>query len=145
MNLSGRSVRAAAAYYKIPPAEILAVHDELELPLGTISLKAGGGLSGHNGLRSMKDALGSGEFWRLRIGVGRPPGRLPGEGGRPVKGKGEGGSGDVADWVLSDFTPAEEETLEAALDAGAALLSRLLAEEPETLLPEWKKKRAGEE
>jgi PTH1 family peptidyl-tRNA hydrolase len=137
MNLSGESVFAAASFYKINIEEIIVVHDELELPLGTISLKFSGGLGGHNGLRSMKKVFGSADFWRLRIGIGRPDSRLPGEGG--PKGSGEG----VYDWVLSDFSEAEKEILIPALDAGAGLLQQLISNEPETLLDEWKKKNVS--
>jgi PTH1 family peptidyl-tRNA hydrolase len=143
MNLSGISVKAASAYHSISPGGIIAVHDELELPLGYLSLKFGGGLGGHNGLRSMKENLGTPEFWRLRIGIGRPPGRDPGEGGPPVKGIHEGGDGRIAQWVLSNFHHSELECLEAVLEEGASLLVRALQEEPETLLPEWKKKQVG--
>ena len=87
MNLSGEAVRSAASFFKIPPEKILVVHDELELPLGTICLKYSGGLGGHNGLRSMKASLGSADFWRLRIGIGRPGDRLPGQGGPPGSGR----------------------------------------------------------
>ena len=141
MNRSGESVFAAASFFKIKPEEIIVIHDELELPLGTISLKFSGGLGGHNGLRSMKQSFGSADFWRLRIGIGRPDARLPGEGGREGSGKG------VIDWVLSDFSAAEEEILFPALDAGAALLQQTFVREPETLLNEWKKKKIvlGEE
>jgi PTH1 family peptidyl-tRNA hydrolase len=137
MNLSGESVFAAAAFYKIGPEEIIVVHDELELPPGTVSLKKGGGLGGHNGLRSMKQCFGTSDFWRLRIGVGRPAGRKPGEGGRPVKGARDGGPGDIADWLLSDF--AKDPALDAALEAAAAVLVRAFEAGPEPLLPEWKK------
>jgi PTH1 family peptidyl-tRNA hydrolase len=139
MNLSGESVFAVAAFYKIRPEEIIVVHDELELLPGTVSLKFGGGLGGHNGLRSMKQCFGTADFWRLRIGVGRPAGRKPGEGGRPVKGAREGGPGDIADWVLSDFGAAEEPALGAALEAAATALVRAFEAGPEPLLPEWKK------
>jgi PTH1 family peptidyl-tRNA hydrolase len=135
MNLSGESVQAAAVFFKIRAEEILLVHDELELPLGTISLKFSGGLGGHNGLRSMKACFGSAAFWRLRIGIDRPGDRLPGEGGPPGSGRG------IYEWVLSDFTAAETEILFPALEAGAALLARALISDPEKLLPEWKKKR----
>jgi len=134
MNLSGESVQAVAAFYKIDVKEIIVIHDELELPLGVISLKFSGGLGGHNGLRSMKKSFNSADFWRIRIGIGRPDSRLPGEGGHA--GSGEG----VYDWVLSDFSGAERETLNPALDAGAGLLQQLSANEPEPLLNEWKKK-----
>jgi PTH1 family peptidyl-tRNA hydrolase len=133
MNLSGDSVRAAASFFRISPDRIIVVHDELELPLGTVSLKFSGGLGGHNGLRSMKARLGTADFWRLRVGIGRPPGRLPGEGGPP------GSGGDVSGWVLSDFGAAEAPLLEAALAAASGLLVRALDAGPEGLLPEWKK------
>jgi PTH1 family peptidyl-tRNA hydrolase len=135
MNLSGESVLAAASFFKIKLEEIIVIHDELELPLGTISLKYAGGLGGHNGLRSMKKSFTSADFWRLRIGIGRPDSRLPGEGG--PEGSGEG----IIDWVLSDFARGEREKLAPALDAGADLLQKTFICEPETLLDEWKKKK----
>ena len=135
MNLSGESVAAAASFFKIKNDAVLVVHDELELPLGTLSLKFSGGLGGHNELRSVKACFGTADFWRLRIGIGRPDSRLPGEGGPP--GSGEG----IVDWVLSDFGPAEKETLDRVLNAAAKLLIKALAGEPETLLSEWAKKK----
>ena len=135
MNLSGEPVHQASSFFKIKPESILVVHDELELPLGTISLKWGGGLGGHNGLRSMKACFGSADFWRIRIGIGRPDNRAPGEGGRP--GSGEG----IVDWVLSDFSPPEREILEGILEASSALLLRVLAEGPQSLLKEFGKKK----
>ena len=140
MNLSGLSVQAAASFHAISPGQIIIVHDELELPLGFLSLKFGGGLGGHNGLRSIKKALGTAEFWRIRIGIGRPPGRLPGKGGPPLKNTDDGG-GEIARWVLSDFNCDETEILKTVLEAGASLLVCTLTEEPETLLAEWKKKQ----
>ena len=137
MNLSGVSVQAAAAFYKIKTEEIIVVHDELELPLGFISLKFSGGLGGHNGLRSMQKSLGSADFWRLRIGLGRPDSRKPGEGGPEGSGKG------VIDWVLSDFTDNETGTLGLVLKIGASLLLQAFTCEPETLLGEWAKKYVG--
>ena len=135
MNLSGDSVQAAAAFFKIDVKEIIVIHDELELPLGVISLKYSGGLGGHNGLRSMKKSFNSADFWRIRIGIGRPDSRLPGEGGH--EGSGEG----VYDWVLSDFSKNEQETLMPALDMGANLLMKTFQDDPETLLKEWAKKK----
>jgi PTH1 family peptidyl-tRNA hydrolase len=135
MNLSGESVFAAAAFYKIKINEILIVHDELELPLGYLSLKDAGGLGGHNGLRSMNKCFGSADFWRLRIGLGRPDARLPGQGG--MEGSGEG----IVDWVLSNFTSDEKEALVPVFEAGAELLQKTFVCEPETLLNEWKKKK----
>jgi PTH1 family peptidyl-tRNA hydrolase len=146
MNLSGESIRGAAAFFKIPAPSILLVHDELELPPGTVSLKFSGGLGGHNGLRSMKAAFGTADFWRLRIGIGRPGDRPPGKGGPPLGGAKNGGP-DIAGWVLSDFKAPEKETLNHTLAAAAELLVLALAGEPESLLPEWGKKKVttGEE
>ena len=135
MNLSGESVFKAASFFKIKTESVIVVHDELELPLGTISLKFGGGLGGHNGLRSMKASFGSADFWRLRIGIGRPDSRLPGEGGPP--GSGEG----IIDWVLSDFDAAETEILNKVLEKGAELLLSAFVDDAGTLLPEWAKKK----
>ena len=89
MNLSGDAISEAARFYKIPPEDILIVHDEIELPLGTVSLKWSGGLGAHNGLRSAKAQLGTADFWRLRFGVGKPA------------------NGNVADYVLGRFTEDE--------------------------------------
>jgi peptidyl-tRNA hydrolase, PTH1 family len=90
MNESGRSVAAAAKFYKVGSEDLLAIHDEVDLELGRMQARLGGGLAGHNGLRSMASALRSPEFLRLRIGVGRPERGDP----RPV-----------SDWVLSPFAP----------------------------------------
>jgi peptidyl-tRNA hydrolase, PTH1 family len=125
MNLSGQSVSQAASFFKINPDAILVVHDELELPLGVVSLKFSGGLGGHNGLRSMKASLGSADFWRIRIGIGRP---VP-------------DSQAVIDWVLSDFDASEREILDKVLETAAELLMNVLAGNPEDFLPEWAKKK----
>jgi peptidyl-tRNA hydrolase, PTH1 family len=90
MNESGRSVAAAAKFYKVGSEDLLAIHDEVDLEPGRMQARLGGGLAGHNGLRSMASALRSPEFLRLRIGVGRPERGDP----RPV-----------SDWVLSPFAP----------------------------------------
>jgi PTH1 family peptidyl-tRNA hydrolase len=123
MNRSGDSVIAAAAFFTIKPEHILVVHDELELSLGQVSLKFSGGLGGHNGLRSLKARLGTADFWRLRIGIGRP------------------NHDDISLWVLSDFSPPEREVLGPVLEAAAGVLIRALAGEPQGLLPEWSKKK----
>ncbi|MCL2127122.1 MAG: aminoacyl-tRNA hydrolase [Treponema sp.] len=136
MNLSGESAAAAASFYKIGLDEIIVVHDEIELPFGTLSLKFSGGLGGHNGLRSMKACFGGPGFWRLRVGIGRPDGRPPGKGGSPESSLEAG----IADWVLSDFTAAETEALAPVFQAGAELLVQALVCGPETLLGEWAKK-----
>jgi PTH1 family peptidyl-tRNA hydrolase len=134
MNNSGDSIGAAASFLKIPPEKILLVHDELELPLGTVSLKFSGGLGGHNGLRSMKARFGTADFWRLRIGIGRPDDRKPGQGGPQGSGRG------VIGWVLSGFSAEEEAVLAGVFPAAAAALTEALVRGPETLLPEWAKK-----
>jgi len=125
MNNSGVSIQTAASFYKIPVEEILIVHDELELPLGCLSLKFSGGLGGHNGLRSIRECFGSVDFWRLRIGIGRPDSEFS----------------SVYDWVLSDFSKTEEELLNAALKTGVELLQQVLTMEPDSLLKEWTKKK----
>jgi PTH1 family peptidyl-tRNA hydrolase len=137
MNLSGESVFQAASFFKIKSDAVIVAHDELELPLGTLSLKFSGGLGGHNGLRSMKACFGTADFWRIRIGIGRPDNRLPGEGGPP--GSGEG----IVDWVLSNFNAEETEKLGRVLEAGAELLLRVFSDGPQSLLPEWAKKNVG--
>lgn len=92
MNESGRAVQAALAFFRVPPSDLIVVHDELDLPFGTLRIKVGGGHAGHNGLRSITECLGSSDFVRLRFGIGRPP---------------AGFVGDVADFVLSDFNIEE--------------------------------------
>jgi PTH1 family peptidyl-tRNA hydrolase len=104
MNESGRSVQAAAAFFKLEPDAVLVVHDEGDLPVGRLQLRLGGGLAGHNGLRSIAQRLGTPEFMRLRVGVGRP---------------GRGDRRGLADYVLSDFEPVDgpEELVVRAADA----------------------------
>ncbi|MDR2659384.1 MAG: aminoacyl-tRNA hydrolase [Spirochaetaceae bacterium] len=126
MNLSGDSVIAAANFYKINSAEILVVHDELDLPLGQVSFKEGGGLGGHNGLRSIKAALGSADFWRMRIGIGRPGGK-------------KDPSADISAWVLSDFTKEEVAVLQQIQKDCADALFQAVVKGPDTLLPAWSK------
>jgi len=114
MNLSGGPVASVGGYYKIPPERIIVVHDEIDLPFGTIRLKQGGGDAGHNGVKSVTAALRTNNFYRVRVGVGRPPGRR-----------------EAAHHVLNDFTKAERKELpllvERAADAVEALLERGLA------------------
>ena len=101
MNESGRSVQPAAAFFKVPPARVIVVHDELDLPFGTLRVKVGGGHAGHNGLRSLIQRLGTSDFVRLRFGVGRPP---------------PGFRGEVADFVLSSFDASERAELGGKID-----------------------------
>ncbi len=98
MNLSGESVQPMAAFYKIAPAEILVVHDELDIPFGQVHFKMGGGLAGHNGLKSIAAQLGTDQFARMRIGIGRPV------------------HGSVSDWVLSGFAKEQAEFLPGLLE-----------------------------
>src|SRR5436305_9403229 len=110
MNDSGRSVGPAAAFFKLEPSEVLVVHDEGDFDLGRLELKVGGGLAGHNGLRSIAREVGTQDFLRLRIGVGRPERGDP----RPL-----------ADWVLANFEPHEdpEELIAHASDAVELLVA----------------------
>jgi peptidyl-tRNA hydrolase, PTH1 family len=110
MNLSGGPVAAVRSFYKIPAERIVVIHDELDLPFGVLRLKQGGGDSGHNGLRSVTAALGTRDYLRVRIGIGRPPGRM-----------------DPADFVLHDFSPAERGLLPDVLDRAADAVGLLLA------------------
>jgi PTH1 family peptidyl-tRNA hydrolase len=93
MNDSGRSVAPALRFYKLPPERLVVVHDELDLELGDVRAKQGGGLAGHNGLRSLAEALGTQDFLRVRIGIGRPE---------------RGDRRPVADWVLQPFPPGTD-------------------------------------
>ena len=108
MNDSGRSVGATARFFKVEPDALLVVHDDVDLEPGRLQARAGGGLAGHNGLRSLAQTLGSQDFLRLRIGVGRP---------------GRGDPRSVADYVLSPFDPEEDEDglVVRAADAAEAI------------------------
>jgi len=109
MNLSGGPLASVSSFYKIPPDRTVVVHDELDLPFGAIRLKLGGGDNGHNGLRSVTSSLGTREYYRVRVGVGRPPGRQ-----------------DPADFLLRDFTPAERKELPLIIDRAADAVEALL-------------------
>lgn len=100
MNLSGQSVGSIARYYKVPHENLLVTYDEVDLPLGTLRIRPGGGSAGHKGMSSIIERLGSQEFPRLRIGVSRPPGRM-----------------EAADYVLQDFSASEKDLLKIALEA----------------------------
>jgi peptidyl-tRNA hydrolase, PTH1 family len=115
MNDSGRSVAAAARFFKVEPEALLVVHDDVDLEPGRLQARQGGGLAGHNGLRSLADHLRSQEFMRLRIGVGRP---------------GRGDPRPVADWVLSPFSP--EEDVDALVSRAADAVEAIVLEGLET-------------
>jgi PTH1 family peptidyl-tRNA hydrolase len=105
MNESGGPVACLMDFYKVPLAQVVVIHDELDLPLGGLRLKLGGGDNGHNGLRSLRRSLGSGDFHRVRLGVGRPPGRQ-----------------DPADFVLRPFPGAERTEVDLVCgEAGEAV------------------------
>lgn len=111
MNESGGPVKQLAAFYKVPTERIVAVHDELDIPFDTMRVKLGGGDNGHNGLRSLRGALGTGDFYRVRVGIGRPPGRQ-----------------DVSDFVLSSYTSAEQKTLPLQVTTAADAVESLLTD-----------------
>ncbi|WP_422117299.1 aminoacyl-tRNA hydrolase [Brachybacterium sp. UNK5269] len=111
MNVSGGPVAALAAYYDVPPQRVVVVHDEVDIPFDTIRLKAGGGEGGHNGLRDITRALGTKDYLRVRVGVGRPPGRA-----------------DTADHVLAPFTATERRTLELLISDAADAVEAVILE-----------------
>jgi PTH1 family peptidyl-tRNA hydrolase len=115
MNLSGGPVAALVKFYKLTPERLVVIHDELDIPFGAVRLKFGGGGGGHNGLRSITSALGTRDYFRVRVGIGRPPGRM-----------------EAAAFVLRDFSPAERKELPFVIDRGAdaaeALITKGLTE-----------------
>lgn len=111
MNASGGPVAGLASYYRLPPGQLVVIHDELDLPFGAIRLKLGGGDNGHNGLRSLTSSLGSRGYYRVRFGIGRPPGRM-----------------DPAAFVLRDFSAAERKELPLLVDRAADAVTALLAD-----------------
>ena len=111
MNESGGPVSALSAFYKIPADHLVVVHDELDIPFETIRVKCGGGDNGHNGLRSIRASIGTGDFHRVRVGVGRPPGRQ-----------------SPADFVLSSYSAAERKLLALQVDRAADAVESLLTD-----------------
>ena len=109
MNESGGPVKALASFFKVPVDRIIAVHDELDIDFGTLRTKLGGGDNGHNGLKSMRSALGGGDFYRVRAGIGRPPGRQ-----------------SPADFVLSDYTRSERKELPLQVGDAADAVESLI-------------------
>jgi PTH1 family peptidyl-tRNA hydrolase len=111
MNLSGAPVVSLAQFFKVPVDNVIAVHDELDVPYGQVRAKRGGGEGGHNGLRSMSKSLSTKEYARVRFGIGRPPGRQ-----------------DPADYVLSDFSAAERKELQFLVDRAADVVEAIVLE-----------------
>ncbi|MBF0295992.1 MAG: aminoacyl-tRNA hydrolase [Magnetococcales bacterium] len=112
MNLSGESVGAAVRYYRIEPGQVIVFHDDVDLAFGKVRMKPGGGNGGHNGLKSIQQVLGTADFVRIRLGVGRPP---PGV--------------DTARHVLAGFTPAEQEERERLLSIMPPVIPLILADD----------------
>jgi peptidyl-tRNA hydrolase, PTH1 family len=111
MNLSGGPVQSVAAWFKVPPERTVVLHDDLDVPVGALKLKRGGGHAGHNGLKDVDRALGTRDYVRIRIGVGRPPGRMPGK-----------------DYVLRRPSPADREALDVVLEEAADAVAQLVGE-----------------
>ncbi len=111
MNRSGGPAQATAAWFKVPVERVIVCHDDLDVELGALKVKRGGGNAGHNGLKDLDRALGSPDYLRVRIGIGRPPGRMAGR-----------------DFVLRRFAPAERETVDATLDRVGDAIECLVTE-----------------
>jgi PTH1 family peptidyl-tRNA hydrolase len=111
MNESGAAAASLRDFFKVPLDQVVVIHDELDLDFGMLRLKCGGGDNGHNGLRSLRKSLGSGEFYRLRLGVGRPPGRQ-----------------DPADYVLRDYSSAQRKELGVQVERAADAVERLISD-----------------
>ena len=109
MNESGGPVKALAKFYKVLPDQIIVLHDELDIPLAAIRVKLGGGDNGHNGLKSIRSAMGSGDWFRIRLGIGRPPGQQ-----------------DPADFVLRNFSGSEGAEVEILKSQGCEAVSALI-------------------
>lgn len=109
MNESGGPVAAVLAYYKVQPDRLVVVHDELDVPYGELRAKLGGGDNGHQGLRSIRESLGTGEYFRVRVGIGRPPGRQ-----------------DAADYVLQGWDRAEQRELDLNVQRAADSVESLV-------------------
>jgi peptidyl-tRNA hydrolase, PTH1 family len=111
MNLSGGPVASLRDFFKVPAESIVVVHDELDIPYGTLRLKLGGGDNGHNGLKSITKSIGTRDYYRVRVGIGRPPGRQ-----------------DPADFVLNDFGTVERRELPFHLDRAADAVEAVLTD-----------------
>jgi len=111
MNESGGPVAALRDYFKVDPAHLIVIHDELDIPFGALRLKSGGGDNGHNGLKSIRRSIGTGDFLRVRFGIGRPPGRM-----------------DAAAFVLKPFAGTERKELDWLIDRGADAVQALISD-----------------
>ncbi len=111
MNRSGGPVRSAADWFKIPPQRVIVCHDDLDVAVGGLRLKRGGGNAGHKGLIDVERALGTADYLRVRVGIGRPPGRMP-----------------AKDFVLRRFPPAERESVDVTLEHAADAIVALIGE-----------------
>jgi PTH1 family peptidyl-tRNA hydrolase len=111
MNLSGGPVSALLGFYKLSSQRLVVIHDELDIPFGVLRMKLGGGDNGHNGLRSITRALGTPDYYRVRFGIGRPPGRM-----------------DAAAFVLRDFSTAERKELPLLIDRCADATETLISD-----------------
>ncbi|MCW2547811.1 MAG: pth [Mycobacterium sp.] len=111
MNESGGAVSTVLKFFKVEPAQLIVVHDELDIPFDSIRLKVGGGNGGHNGIRDIDRALGTKDYARVRVGIGRPPGRM-----------------EVVDYVLRDFSPAERKELPLVRDRAADAVITLITD-----------------
>ena len=128
MNDSGASVQPAMAFLKVAIADLLVLHDEIDLPFGEVRIKAGGGHAGHNGLRSIVERVGSADFVRVRIGVGRPPPTF---------------AGDVAAYVLSGFDAAERAELPGVLSRAVQAAEEVLRAGPEAAMNRFNARGTG--
>ena len=111
MNESGSAVSAGLSYFKIPPEEMLVIHDDIDLPFGRLRVQVAGGSGGHNGIRSVEKSVGTKDFSRLKIGVGRPPGSM-----------------DPADYVLRPFTKTERPEMDTVVDDAAGVVELWLVD-----------------
>ena len=110
MNESGGPVAGLVQFYKVPPSRLVVLHDELDIAFGTLRAKLGGGDNGHNGLKSIRRSLGTGDYYRVRLGIGRPPGRQ-----------------DPADYVLRPFAAGERAEVDLLVETGADAVESLVA------------------
>lgn len=125
MNESGRPVASVLAYFKIEPADLLVIHDDIDVPFGRMKLAFGGGNGGHNGLRSVETAIGTRDYARLKIGVGRPPSRI-----------------DPADFVLNTFSKTERAEIDFLLDDAADVVE-VFVSDPERAQQQANSRRPG--